>query len=48
MATAAKNVSYPHIEKTSEVRGGKACIEGTRIAIADVVLLHKRGYSLKR
>jgi len=45
MATAAKIVSYPHIEKTPEVRGGKACIEGTRIAVVDIVLLHKRGLS---
>ena len=44
MATAAKAVSYPHIEKTPGVRGGKACIEGTRIAVVDIVLLHRRGY----
>ena len=44
MATAAKTVSYPHIEKTPGVRAGKACIEGTRIAVVDIVLLHKRGY----
>jgi uncharacterized protein (DUF433 family) len=43
MATAAKSAGYPHIEKTPEVRGGKACIEGTRIAVVDIVLLHKRG-----
>ncbi len=45
MATAAEIVSYPHIEKTPGVRGGKACIEGTRIAVVDIVLLHKRGYT---
>jgi len=44
MATAAKALSYPHIEKTPGVRAGKACIEGTRIAVVDIVLLHKRGY----
>jgi uncharacterized protein (DUF433 family) len=26
------------------VRGGKACIEGTRIAVVDIVVLLKRGY----
>ena len=45
MSTDTKIVSYPHIEKTPEVRGGKACIEGTRIAVVDIVLLHKRGLS---
>ena len=44
MATAAKSSSYPYIEKTPGVRGGKACIEGTRIAVVDIVLLHKRGH----
>jgi len=43
MATAAK-VTYAHITKDPEVRAGKACIEGTRIAVVDIVLLHKRGY----
>jgi uncharacterized protein (DUF433 family) len=37
MATAAKLVTYPHIEKTPGVRAGKACIAGTRIAVVDIV-----------
>ena len=44
MATAAKTLTYPHIEKTPGIRGGKACVEGTRIAVVDIVLLHKRGH----
>ena len=29
--------SYPHIAKDPKVCGGKACIEGTRIRVMDVV-----------
>lgn len=43
MAMAAKVTTYPHIEKTPGVRAGKACIEGTRIAVVDLVALLKRG-----
>jgi uncharacterized protein (DUF433 family) len=43
MATAAKATTYPHIETTPDVRSGKACIEGTRIAVVDIVGLLKRG-----
>jgi uncharacterized protein (DUF433 family) len=43
MATAPK-LTYAHITRDPEVRAGKACIEGTRIAVVDIVLLHKRGY----
>jgi uncharacterized protein (DUF433 family) len=38
MATAAK-VVYSHITKQPDVRGGKACIDDTRIAVADVAVL---------
>jgi uncharacterized protein (DUF433 family) len=43
MATAAKASTYPHIETTPGVRGGKACIAGTRIAVVDIVLAHEQG-----
>jgi uncharacterized protein (DUF433 family) len=42
MATAAK-VVYSHITKQPGVRGGKACIDDTRISVADVVALLKQG-----
>ena len=42
MATAAK-VVYSHITKQSGVRGGKACIDNTRISVVDVVALLKQG-----
>jgi uncharacterized protein (DUF433 family) len=43
MATAAQATTYPHIEKTADVRGGKPCIAGTRIAVVDIVLAHEQG-----
>jgi uncharacterized protein (DUF433 family) len=42
MATAAKAV-YSHVTKQPGVRGGKACIDDTRIAVVDVVALLKAG-----
>jgi uncharacterized protein (DUF433 family) len=44
MATAfAYRDTYPHIAKTPGVRGGSACIDGTRISVRDIVRLHKWG-----
>lgn len=45
MATAAKLVAYPHIERSPGVRAGKACIAGTRIAVVDVVCASEAGHS---
>ncbi len=42
MATAAA-LAYAHITKTPGVCGGKACIDGTRIRVMDIVVLHQRG-----
>lgn len=42
MASPAK-VVYSHITKQPGVRGGKACIDDTRIAVVDVVALLKQG-----
>jgi len=42
MATAAKTV-YSHITKEPGVRGGRACIDQTRIAVIDVVAMLKAG-----
>jgi len=43
MATAPK-LEYGHITHDPEVRAGKACIDGTRIAVVDIVVLQKGGY----
>ena len=44
MATVARTV-FSHITKNPKVRGGKACIVGTRISVKDIVCLHDEGYS---
>ena len=44
MASASASArAYPHIEKTPNVCGGRACIEGTRIRVVDIIGLHRRG-----
>jgi uncharacterized protein (DUF433 family) len=43
MATAKASVSYPHVTKTPGACGGKACIDGTRIRVNNVVFLYKDG-----
>jgi uncharacterized protein (DUF433 family) len=47
MATAAKTV-YSHITKDPEVCGGRACIEGTRIRVMDIVGLKQQAYSAEK
>ena len=42
MATALAAIAYPHISKTPGVCGGKACIDGTRIRVMDIVVLHQQ------
>ena len=38
--------SREHIAKTAGIRGGRACIIGHRIRVADIVVWHeRRGYS---
>ena len=38
-----------HIEANPDIRGGKPCLVGTRIAVSDVVLMHLRlGQSLEQ
>ena len=40
------NVSVEHIEKTSGICGGRACIAGHRIRVMDIAVLYeKRGLS---
>jgi uncharacterized protein (DUF433 family) len=44
MATAAKTV-YSHVTKQSGVRGGRACIDQTRIAVVDIAGMLEQGKS---
>jgi uncharacterized protein (DUF433 family) len=48
MSTVAlQQTTYHHIESTPGVRGGKPRIDGTRITVSDVALMHRRlGQSL--
>ena len=39
---------YSHIVKNPGIRAGKACIEGTRVAVTDIVFFYRRGYSAER
>ena len=47
MATAAKTV-YPHITKDAQVCSGRACVEGTRIRVMDIVAMRREGVSPER
>ncbi len=47
MATAAKTV-YSHITKDPQVCGGRACIDGTRIRVMDLVGMLREGFSPER
>jgi uncharacterized protein (DUF433 family) len=42
MATTAAT-TYAHITKDPRIRGGKACIDRTRIAVMDIVELQREG-----
>lgn len=42
MATATV---YSHITKDPEICGGKACIDGTRVRVLDLVCLMRQGLS---
>ena len=43
MVTASKRIAYPHISATPGVRGGRPCIDGTRITVMDIVTLERMG-----
>ncbi len=43
MATTTSTI-YAYITKDQEVCGGKACIDGTRIRVMDIVALEREGY----
>ena len=44
MATTTPSTVYAHITRDPEVCGGKACIDGTRIRVMDIVALEREGY----
>jgi uncharacterized protein (DUF433 family) len=44
---SAATFLYPHISKKPDVCAGKACIDGTRVRVMDVVALHTQGYTVE-
>ena len=48
MATATTKTVYSHITKDPRVCGGRACIDGTRVRVMDVVALLEEGYAPER
>jgi uncharacterized protein (DUF433 family) len=47
MAATAAAILYPHISKKAEVCGGKACIDGTRVRVMDIVALQRHGHTVE-
>lgn len=45
MATTTAQTVYSHITKDPLVRSGRACIDGTRIRVMDIVCLLREGYT---
>ena len=45
MVTATAKTVYSHITKDPRVCGGRACIDGTRIRVMDIVALLAEGYA---
>jgi uncharacterized protein (DUF433 family) len=45
MATTPAKAVYSHITKDPKVRDGEACIDGTRIRVADIVWMHQQGHT---
>lgn len=42
--TAAAVLTYPHITRDPAIRGGRPCLDRTRIAVGDVVAAHIDGH----
>jgi len=47
MATLAKTV-YPHITKDPAICSGRACVEGTRVRVMDILVLHEEGLTAEQ
>lgn len=45
MATAKATTVYSHVTKDPEVCGGRACVDGTRIRVLDIVSLQHQGHA---
>ncbi len=45
MATATGETVYSHVTKDPKVCEGRACIDGTRFRVVDVVVLQRQGFT---
>ena len=44
MSTTAAALTYPHITRDPAIRGGQSCLDGSRIAVTDIVAAERDGY----
>jgi uncharacterized protein (DUF433 family) len=44
MSTTAAALTYPHITRDPTIRGGQSCLDGSRIAVTDIVTAQRDGY----
>lgn len=44
MSTTAAAPTYPHITRDPAIRGGQSCLDGSRIAVIDIVAAQQDGY----
>lgn len=43
MSATATPLTYPHITRDPAIRGGQSCLDGSRIAVADIVAAQRDG-----
>lgn len=44
MSTTAAALTYPHITRDPAIRGGQSCLDGSRIAVTDIVAAAQEGH----
>ena len=44
MSTTVAVLTYPHITRDPAVRGGQSCLDGSRIAVMDIVAAQEDGH----
>ena len=44
MSATAAALTYPHITRDPAIRGGQSCLDGSRIAVTDIVAAQQDGH----
>lgn len=44
MSATVAVLTYPHITRDPAIRGGQSCLDGSRIAVADIVVAQRDGH----